>query len=226
MIRKFRWRGDRTDASYSTDPTEWWADSTIIERLGQRSLNCSVKWIRQLCSARSRGERYWARWSRLTLALGWLRFARTPARRRIAIAGSSLVRPGLSGQKPAPRCEEGSSDRRPAGAPDRRLDPDRWQAVGARSIVEQSGAAWCGAAVIVDGLSDSRLRRDLGGEGTSKCPRSLTHGSRHDLTFPRRGEMTQSSPRESDTVVGEHTPPCRSFGLNPAPRPHYGEWTN
>jgi adenine phosphoribosyltransferase len=35
------------------------------------------------------------------------------------------------------------------------------QATGARTIVEQAGASWCGVAVIVDGLRDSRLRRDL-----------------------------------------------------------------
>jgi adenine phosphoribosyltransferase len=43
---------------------------------------------------------------------------------------------------------------------------DDWVATGgqliaARALVEQASATWCGAAVIVDGLRDSRLRRDL-----------------------------------------------------------------
>jgi adenine phosphoribosyltransferase len=51
-------------------------------------------------------------------------------------------------------------------AGDRVLLVDDWiqtggQALGAHSIIDQSGATWCGVAVIVDGLSDSRLRRDL-----------------------------------------------------------------
>lgn len=36
------------------------------------------------------------------------------------------------------------------------------QAVGVRAIVEQAGATWCGAAVVIDELSDNRLRRELG----------------------------------------------------------------
>ena len=35
------------------------------------------------------------------------------------------------------------------------------QAVAAHSLVNQAGATWCGATVIVDALHDSRLRRDL-----------------------------------------------------------------
>jgi adenine phosphoribosyltransferase len=35
------------------------------------------------------------------------------------------------------------------------------QAVAARHIVEAAQATWCGASVIVDALTDARLRRDL-----------------------------------------------------------------
>jgi adenine phosphoribosyltransferase len=36
------------------------------------------------------------------------------------------------------------------------------QAIGALGLVQDSGAEWLGAAVIVDDLTDTRLRRDLG----------------------------------------------------------------
>jgi len=42
------------------------------------------------------------------------------------------------------------------------------QAVAARGLVDDSGAIWLGAAVLVDGLTDARLRRDL-------CVRSILH---------------------------------------------------
>lgn len=43
---------------------------------------------------------------------------------------------------------------------------DDWIATGAqaracRALVEMSGARWCGAALVVDGLEQSTLRRDL-----------------------------------------------------------------
>jgi adenine phosphoribosyltransferase len=49
---------------------------------------------------------------------------------------------------------------------DRALLVDDWiqtggQAVAARALIQAAGASWCGAAVIVDGLQDSRLRREL-----------------------------------------------------------------
>lgn len=35
------------------------------------------------------------------------------------------------------------------------------QALASRALVEAAGATWCGAVVIVDGLTDSRIRRQL-----------------------------------------------------------------
>jgi adenine phosphoribosyltransferase len=63
-------------------------------------------------------------------------------------------------------------DSRSFGAPsllksgDSVLFVDDWVATGAqaeacRSLVEMSGAKWCGAAVIVDGLEEPSLRRVL-----------------------------------------------------------------
>ena len=51
-------------------------------------------------------------------------------------------------------------------AGDRALLVDDWietggQAVATHALVRAAGARWCGAAVIIDGLQDSRLRRDL-----------------------------------------------------------------
>jgi adenine phosphoribosyltransferase len=52
------------------------------------------------------------------------------------------------------------------GADQRAVLVDDWiqtdgQALGVRTLVQAVGATWCGAAVIVDGLRDSRLRHDL-----------------------------------------------------------------
>jgi adenine phosphoribosyltransferase len=51
-------------------------------------------------------------------------------------------------------------------AGDRVLFVDDWietggQALASKALVEAAGATWCGAVVLVDGLSDARLRRDL-----------------------------------------------------------------
>jgi adenine phosphoribosyltransferase len=53
------------------------------------------------------------------------------------------------------------------GAGQRVLFVDDWidtgaQAIGARALVKQAGAGWCGAAVVVDALRDRGRRRSLG----------------------------------------------------------------
>ena len=50
---------------------------------------------------------------------------------------------------------------------DRVLLVDDWiatggQALGARELVRSAGASWLGMSVVVDGLTDHRIRRDLG----------------------------------------------------------------
>jgi adenine phosphoribosyltransferase len=62
---------------------------------------------------------------------------------------------------------------------DRVLFVDDWAATGSqalacRSLVEKAGATWAGAAVIVDGLENSSLRRTLGLRGVINL-RDLRH---------------------------------------------------
>jgi adenine phosphoribosyltransferase len=163
LIRTFRWRGDRTDASYSADPTEWWADATLLERLGPALADLfSEERPTVVLGPQSRGALLGALVA-AHLGVGLVEVRKDPS--------------------PSADSDRWFTARTPPDYRDRNLHLgarkdhlndghrvlliDDWiqtggQAVGARSIVEQSGATWCGAAVIVDGLSDSRLRRDLG----------------------------------------------------------------
>lgn len=149
--------------SYSADPTKWWADSTIIERLGPaladlfRGENPTV-----VLGLQSRGVLLGALVA-AHLGVGLVEVRKDPS------PSADSDRWFIARTPPDYRDRNlllgARKDHLTAGQ--RVLLIDDWidtggQALGARAIVEQSGATWCGAAVIVDGLSDSRLRRDLG----------------------------------------------------------------
>ena len=163
LIRTFRWRGDRTDVSYSADPTEWWADPTIIKRLGPALADLfSEEDPTVVLGPQSRGALLGALVA-AHLGVGLVEVRKDPS------PSADSDRWFIARTPPDYRDRNlllgARKDHLTAGQ--RVLLIDDWidtggQAVGARAIVEQSGATWCGAAVIVDGLSDSRLRRDLG----------------------------------------------------------------
>jgi adenine phosphoribosyltransferase len=165
----FRWRGDRTDVSYGADLTGWWADPTILARLGPG--------LAQLFSE-----------ANPTVVLG-------PQSRGALLGGlvATHLQIGLVEMRkdPAPAADSDRwlmahtppdyrdrnlvvgvrSDHLLSGA--RVLLVDDWiatggQATAAKEIVDRAGATWCGAALVVDALADSRLRRDL-------AVRSLLH---------------------------------------------------
>lgn len=163
LIGAFRWRGDRTDDSYRADPTGWWADPTIIRRLGGsladlfRDEDPTV-----VLGPQSRGALLGALVA-AHLGVGLVELRKDPS------PSVDSDRWLLARTPPDYRDLNllVGAKKEYLGAGHRVLFVDDWiqtggQAIGGRAVVEQSGATWCGAAVIVDDLSDSRLRRELG----------------------------------------------------------------
>jgi adenine phosphoribosyltransferase len=158
----FRWRRDRTDDYDLADPTGWWADSRILRRLGPAlAAMFADPPPTVVLGPQSRGTLLGALVA-VHLSVGlvevrkdpspstdsdrWL-IAHTPPDYRDRTLALGLRREHL-------------------GAGDRVLLVDDWiqtggQAVATRALVRATGARWCGAAVVVDGLHDSRLRHDL-----------------------------------------------------------------
>jgi adenine phosphoribosyltransferase len=158
----FRWRGDRTDDGYRADPTGWWADATILGRLGPAlaalfsDSNPTV-----IMGPQSRGALLGALVA-THLGIGLVELRKDPS----PSADSDRWLIAHTPPDYRDRNLRLGARRDHLGAGQRVLLIDDWietggQAFGAHSIVEQSGAMWCGVAVIVDGLTDSRLRRDL-----------------------------------------------------------------
>ncbi|TAJ47285.1 MAG: adenine phosphoribosyltransferase [Herbiconiux sp.] len=158
----FRWIGDRTDPDYRADPTGWWRDPEILAELGPAL--ASLFWDENptvVVATQSRGT-----------LLGTL----------VAVClgiGMTEVRKGANRAADSDAWWEATTapDYRDSqlrlGARksllksgDRALFVDDWIATGAQAqatqeIVERSGATWVGAAVVVDGLERSHLRRAL-----------------------------------------------------------------
>lgn len=162
LISTFRWRGDRTDHYFRADPTEWWANPGILRRLGPALAGLFPDEAPNvILGPQSRGALLGAMVA-THLGVGLVEVRKDPNPSadsdRWVVARTPpdyRDRNLLLGVRKA-HLSQGH----------RVLFVDDWidtggQALGARAIVEQAGAIWCGAAVIVDALSDSRLRRDL-----------------------------------------------------------------
>jgi adenine phosphoribosyltransferase len=158
----FAWRGDRPDDRFAADLTGWWANASILSRLGP-------------ALAKPYADH------RPTLVLG--------PQSRGALLGALVaahLRVGLVELRkdplPAADSDRWLTARTPPDYQDRNLQlgvrrdllpstarvlfVDDWidtggQAVAAQNLVAAAGATWCGASVIVDALEDPRLRRDL-----------------------------------------------------------------
>lgn len=162
LRRTFRWRGDRTDNGYRADPTGWWADAAILERLGPALAELfGDQEPTLILGPQSRGALLGALVA-THLGVGMAELRKDPS------PSADSDRWFVARTPPDYRDRNlllgARKDHLLAGQ--RVLLVDDWiqtggQAVGARAIVDQSGATWCGVAVIVDGLADARLRRDL-----------------------------------------------------------------
>jgi adenine phosphoribosyltransferase len=157
----FRWRGDR-ESSYGADQTGWWADPSVLRRLGPALAGL----LRQtsptiVLGPQSRGALLGALVA-AHLGIGLVELRKQP----VPFADSDRW---YITHTPPDYCDRNlrlGARKDHLNAGHRVLLVDDWietggQAIGARTIVDQAGATWCGAAVIVDGLRDSRLRRDL-----------------------------------------------------------------
>ena len=158
----FHWHGDRTDAWYCADVTGWWAHPAILRGLGPALAGLFPE-------------------AQPTVVLG-------PQSRGALLGALVAAHLGVGlvelRKEPQPNCDSDRwlTTRTPPDYRDRNLHlgarrehltgehrvlfVDDWidtggQAIGAHDLVRQAGATWCGAAVVVDALHDSRRRRDL-----------------------------------------------------------------
>jgi len=158
----FRWRGDRIDEHQSAELSGWWADPTVLAGLGgglaalfpdeQPTVIVGAAVSGMLVGALVATQ--------LEVGLVELRKDPTPA----ADSDRWIVAHRPPDYRDRTLRVGARRDLLLAGQ--RALLVDDWietggQAVAARQIVERAGAAWCGVAVIVDALDDSRLRRNL-----------------------------------------------------------------
>lgn len=158
----FRWIGDRTDPDYRADVTGWWRDAFVVEQIGNSLANLfDGESPNVVMGTESRGSLLGILVAQ-SLGVGfaevrkdhgpaadsdaWWEVSTAPDYRDKNLQlglRRSLIRSG-----------------------DRVLFIDDWIATGAqaeacRRLVEMSGARWVGAAVVVDGLTRSDLRRSL-----------------------------------------------------------------
>ena len=158
----FRWLADRTDDRYAAEPTGWWADASILSRLGPALAEPGrASSATHVVGPESRGGLLGALVA-LELGVGLIELRKDPD----PFTDSDRW---LSARTPPDYQDRNlrlglRRDLLPPGS--RVLFVDDWidtggQAVAARQIVEAAQAAWCGASVIVDALTDARLRRDL-----------------------------------------------------------------
>ena len=158
----FRWLADRPDHRYAAEPSGWWADASILRRLGPALARPGLESsLTHVAGPESRGGLLGALVA-LELGVGLVELRKDP--------------------EPATDSDRWLTARTPPDYRDRNLKlglrrdllprgsrvlfVDDWidtggQAVAARRIVETAEATWCGASVIVDALTDARLRRDL-----------------------------------------------------------------
>lgn len=158
----FRWLADRPDHRYAAEPTGWWADANILRRLGP-ALAQPVRDLHptHVAGPQSRGSLLGALVA-LELGVGLVELRKDP---QPSTDSDRWITARTPPDYQDRNLEIGlRRDLLPAGS--RVLFVDDWidtggQAVAARQIVEAAEATWCGASVIVDALTDARLRRDL-----------------------------------------------------------------
>ena len=158
----FRWLADRPDDRYAAEPTGWWADASILRRLGPAlAAPGRTSDVTHVIGPESRGGLLGALVA-LELDVGLVELRKDPE-------PSTNSDQWLTARTPPDYQDRNlrlglRRDLLPIGA--RVLFVDDWidtggQAVAARQIVTAAQATWCGASVIVDALTDARLRRDL-----------------------------------------------------------------
>lgn len=158
----FHWIGDRTDPDYRADVTGWWRDPQIVKQIGVALAGLFAdEQPTVVLGTQSRGSLLGILAAhRLGFGFAEVRKDPGPAADSDAWWEISTVPDYLD------RHLRLGLRRSLLKSGDSVLFVDDWVDTGAqaracRSLVEMSGAGWCGAAVIVDGLQEPGLRRAL-----------------------------------------------------------------
>lgn len=158
----FRWLADRPDQRFVAEPTGWWADASILRRLGPALAKPALESKpTHVAGSQLRGALLGALVA-VELGVGPVELRKDP--------------------EPSTDSDRWVTARTPPDYQDRNLElglrrdllppgsrvlfVDDWidtggQAIAARQIILAAEATWCGVSVIVDALTDARLRRDL-----------------------------------------------------------------
>lgn len=162
LLRNFHEQGDRTDHARWADVTGWWRDAALLARLGPAIANLFPETSPTVVvGTQSRGTLLGA------LVAGYLGLGLIEIRKNSGpAADSESWRYRTTPPEYRNRQLTLGFPKRLLPAGERVLFVDDWidtggQALGARGLVEDAGAHWIGAAVIVDALTEPRLRRDL-----------------------------------------------------------------
>lgn len=158
----FRWLGDRTDPDYRADVTGWWRDDRVIAEIGGGLAGLFPdERPTVVMGTQSRGSLLGVLTAR-HLGVGFAEVRKDPGR------GADSDAWWETSTVPDYRDEHLRLGLRRTllRSGDAVLFVDDWIATGAqaracRALVEMSGATWCGAAVVVDGLEQPTLRREL-----------------------------------------------------------------
>ncbi|MEV5041304.1 adenine phosphoribosyltransferase [Microbacterium sp. LMI1x-1-1.1] len=158
----FRWLGDRTDPDFRADVTGWWRDADILGGMGAAlSRLFPDEEPTVVMGTQSRGSLLGVLCAQ-HLGVGFAEVRKNPGCAADSDAWWQVT------TAPDYRDEhlELGVRRNLLRSGDTVLFVDDWAATGAqatasRTLVQMSGAKWCGAAVVVDGLESSAVRRDL-----------------------------------------------------------------
>ena len=163
LVADFSWRGDSTDRGRWADITRWWRNPEILGSLGP-ALSALHPDSRPtvILGPQSRGMLVGALVA-TNLGIGMVEMRKDEG----PSADSDAWRQRTTPPDYRDRHLTLGFPKELVKAGDRVLFVDDWidtggQALGAHGLVTDAGAHWLGAAVIVDSLTDARLRRDLG----------------------------------------------------------------
>jgi adenine phosphoribosyltransferase len=163
---EFRWLGDRTDDGVRADLTGWWRDADVLRELGPALAGLFPDTAPTLVLApQSRGPLVGSLVA-VHLEVGLVEVRKNPG----PAADSDAWRTATTPPDYRDRHLRLGFRRDLIKAGDRVLFVDDWiasgsQALTAHRLVSDSGAAWIGAAVIVDGVETPAYRRRLNVKG-------------------------------------------------------------
>lgn len=162
LLRLWRTTGDRTDYGRWADVTGWWRDAQLLARLGSALAGLfDDASPTVVLGTQSRGTLL-APLVAVHLGVGMVEVRKDDG----PLADSDAWRQTTTPPDYRDRHLTLGFPKSLVQAGDRVLFVDDWidtggQALGAHALVRDAGAHWLGAAVVVDDLTDARLRRDL-----------------------------------------------------------------